>query len=127
MPDQPPLEGLRTLVLEDEYFVAADLKRILQEVGAHPVVLSGSIDDALANLRAASFDFALLDINIRGEMAFLVADESRRRKVPFAFVSGYRGSAIPPRFAGVPNWGKPYDDRQIVVGIQALRGRTPTM
>lgn len=114
-------------MLEDEYFVAADLKRILQEVGAHPVVLSGSIDDALANLRAAAFDFALLDINIRGEMAFLVADESRRRKVPFGFVSGYCGAAIPPRFAGVPNWGKPYDDRQIVVGIQALRGRTPTM
>ena len=120
MSDRLPLKGLRALVVEDEYFIASDLKRILTVHGAEPVRLSGSVDDAMVQIRSGSFEFALLDINIRGDMTFLVADEFQRKVVPFAFVSGYNREFIPPRFAGVPNWGKPYDEREIVVGIKAL-------
>ncbi len=47
MADSRRLDGLRVLVVEDEYFVAADLKRIIREQGAERVTLSGSIKDAL--------------------------------------------------------------------------------
>ncbi len=120
MADHLSLTGLRALVVEDEYFVAADLKRILKQQGAELVMLSGSVDDAMAKFKDDEFDFGLLNINIRGKMTFLVADEFRRRSVPFAFVSGYDKNKIPPRFEAVPNWGKPYDDRQIVDGIRKL-------
>lgn len=121
MSDQRPLQGLRTLVLEDEYFVADDLKQILRRQGADIVKLSGSVEDALASLRAESFDFALVDINIHGEMTFEVADALLERGLPFAFVTGYNRVVIPLRFEDVPNWGKPYDDRQIVDGIRGLQ------
>ena len=120
MTDYLPLSGLRALVVEDEYFVAADIKRILKAQGAKVVMLSGSVDDAMDKLKDNGFEFGLLNINIRGEMTFLVADELHRRSVPFAFVSGYDKDKIPSRFEAIPNWGKPYDDRQIVDGIRKL-------
>ena len=120
MPDQQCLKGLRALIIEDEYFVADDLRKILKKQGADLVKLSGTVEDAIRNIREDGFEFALVDINIRGEMTFALADEFRRRNVPFAFVSGYERRLIPRRFDDVPNWGKPYDHRQIVTGIQSL-------
>ena len=120
MPDQRCLKGLRALIFEDEYFVDDDLKRILKQQGADLVKLSGTVEDAIRTIREGDFDVALVDINIRGEMTFALADEVRRRNVSFAFVSGYERSLIPRRFDDVPNWGKPYDHREVVSGIQSL-------
>ena len=120
MPEQQCLKGLRALIIEDEYFVADDLRKILKKQGADLVKLSGTVEDAIRNIREDGFEFALVDINIRGEMTFALADEFRRRNVPFAFVSGYERRFNPRRFEDVPNWGKPYDHRQIVTGIQSL-------
>lgn len=126
MPGGLPLDGLRALVIEDDYFIASDLRSILKVQGADVVRLSGTITDALAEIRHDGFEFALLDINMRGEFAFLVADEFCRLDIPFAFVSGYDRTHIPPRFSAIPNWGKPYDDRQIVDGIRRLWTRPVT-
>ena len=82
--------------------------------------MSGSIEDAMGKLRDGGFEFALVDINMHGETTFTLADQFRRWNVPFAFVSGYERSTIPRRFDDVPNWGKPYDDREIIAGIQVL-------
>ena len=120
MSDRLPLKGLRALIVEDEYFIAADLKHILKRHGADPVRMSGSIEDAARQVQADGFEFALLDINIQGEMTFLVADMFRQKGVPFAFVSGYDNGVIPKRFGEVPNWRKPYDEMTIVDGIQSL-------
>ena len=120
MSDGQPLRGLKALVIEDEYFIADDLKRLLKGHGAAVVRLSGSVDDAMKQMCDETFHFGLIDINIRGEMTFLVADEFCRRQMPFAFLSGYDRNSIPPRFQAVPNWGKPYDGRRIVEGIRSL-------
>ena len=123
MTNERPLKGLRALIVEDEYFIADDLKRLLTRHGADLVKLSGSVSDALDQIQKDGFDFALIDINIRGEMAFTIADHLLEEGVPFAFVSGYERSAIPTRFNVVPNWGKPYMDHVVITGIQALWGR----
>lgn len=114
------LTGLHALVVEDEYFVADDLKQILKQHGAELVQLSGDVADAFVQLRDGKFEFVLLNLNMHGEMAVSFADELLRRHLPFAFVSGYDRSKIPQRFAAVLNWGKPYDDRHIVADIQRL-------
>ncbi len=120
MSDRLPLEGLRALIVEDEYFIAANLKRILKINGADSVRMSGSIEDAIVHFRSEDFEFALIDINIQGEMTFLIADLFRQKEVPFAFVSGFGRASIPHRFDKVPNWGKLYNDQEIVTGIKAL-------
>ena len=120
MSDRLPLEGLRVLIVEDEYFIAVDLKQMLKQNVARPVKMSGSIEDAMLQIKADGFEFALLDINIRGDMNFVVADMFRRKEVPFAFVSGFDRTSIPARFAKIPNWGKPYNEREIIDGIKSL-------
>jgi len=121
MADDQRLAGLRALVIEDEYFVADDLKHILKRHGADHFKLSGSIEDAIRRVRENGFELALLDINIHGEMAFRLADEFKRRQVSFGFVSGYERSAIPDRFASTPLLTKPYSAAELVSYVQRLR------
>lgn len=125
MPEPHPPKAFRALVVEDDYFIADDLKQLLLCQGADLVALSGSTDDAMTRTRTDAFEFALIDINIQGTMTFSVADEFLRQRVPFAFVSGYDRASIPSRFDGIPNWGKPYDPRQIIDNIRALQLSRP--
>ena len=48
-----------------------------------------------------------LDVNLRGEMAFPVADLLIQRGVPFIFTTGYDESVIPDRFANILRCEKP--------------------
>ena len=45
---------------------------------------------------------ALLDVNLAGEKVFPVADQLRRRGVPFAFASGYGLDGLRPDLKDVP-------------------------
>jgi hypothetical protein len=58
----------------------------------------------------------LLDINLRGELVTPVAEELRARGVPFVLASAYsrHGPAAVTALAGVPNLGKPTDERRLL-------------
>jgi DNA-binding response OmpR family regulator len=84
-----PFAGKHVLVVEDQYFIAADLGHCL-EVQHADVELAASCADALDALGRAEFDFAVLDIKLGDdETSYPVAEELRRRGKPFVFVSGY--------------------------------------
>ena len=81
------LRGLIALILEDEYYLAQELKEILVSSGASIVRVSGNIDDALLQIAQINFSLALLNLNIHGKMAYNVADDClcvrlRRNKDP---------------------------------------------
>ena len=56
------LAGKRILLVEDEYFIASDLKRALQKAGAHVLGPVGVLDAGLA-LAEQPVDAAVLDPN----------------------------------------------------------------
>ena len=92
------LAGRRLLVVEDEYFLAAELVEALSADGAKVIGPAASVDDALDLLDdTAQLDGAVLDLNLQGEMAFPVADALMERDIPFVFLTGYDQSVIPPR------------------------------
>jgi len=62
-------------------------------------------------------DGAVLDINLRGEMAYLIADALRERGVPFVFATGYDHATIPARFAGIVRCEKPVAAKQVVMTL----------
>ena len=121
MPDeQPALAGCRVLIVEDEWFLAADLQVALKSLGANVVALVGDLDEALDLLAHDGFDIAVLDINLRGRLAFGIADQLQQRGIPFVFATGYPSDAIPTQFADVTLWEKPFDPRQVVGDIARL-------
>jgi CheY-like chemotaxis protein len=84
--EQQPLSGCRVLIVEDEYFLAADLQAALKSLGANVIALVGDLDEALDLLTNGGFDIAVVDINLRGRLAardsVRVRDRLQRRYNP---------------------------------------------
>lgn len=122
--ESPALAGRRVLVVEDEYFVADDIAKALQQAGAEVVGPVPTPQQALALLSSGGVDLAVLDINLRGETVYSVADELRGRGVPFVFATGYAADVVPSRYREVPRWEKPFDPVKLAQAVgPLLQGR----
>jgi DNA-binding response OmpR family regulator len=108
------LQGLRLLIVEDEYTIAGDMARWFEEAGVQVVGPAGSTRKALA-LVSSEFDLdaAVLDVNLGDERVFPVADVLSTAGVPFVFATGYDAHIIPEIYADVPRCEKPVDMRQL--------------
>ncbi|MDA9434010.1 response regulator [Bradyrhizobium sp. CCBAU 51627] len=121
--ERAPLSGRRVLVVEDEYFLADDISRVLRSVGADVAGPVGEVEDALRILHDGSvLDGAVLDVNLRSEMVFPIAQELRARHVPFVFTTGYDPVSIAPEFQDVLLWEKPIDVAAMIRGLGRLIG-----
>lgn len=106
----PALTGRRILLVEDDYFIAADLKGGFEEGGARILGPVPSVDEALALIAStAEIDAAVLDINLQDELVYPVADALRARGVPFLFATGYDPVAVPSLHGAVALCQKPLD------------------
>ena len=101
------LAAKRVLVVEDEYLVAMDMSAYLEAAGAHVVGPASNVTAALDALERTELDGAILDVNLRGEMAYPVADALAARGIPFVFTTGYDARMLPARFADVKRCEKP--------------------
>jgi len=105
--------GKRILVVEDEMIVAMLIEDILMDGGATVVGPAARVNKALDLLGTESVDAALLDVNLAGENTMPVAEELRRRGIPFAFATGYGVAGVPDGFAGQPLLQKPFQERDL--------------
>jgi two-component SAPR family response regulator len=64
-----------------------------------------------------TIDRAVLDINLRGQFVFEVADALVERGIPFVFVTGYERASVPDRFADVAMFQKPVDSAALCAVI----------
>ena len=103
------LRGRRLLIVEDEYLLAQDLTEYFQQLGVEVIGPVGSVSEALKLLNLIEVHGAILDINLRGERVYPVADALRQKHVPFVFASGYGGETEPAAYADVPRCIKPVD------------------
>lgn len=105
---RPELSGAVVLVVEDEYLLALDLKIEIERAGAVVVGPVGRLADALdlAN-RATPLDAAVLDVDLRGDTVFPVADVLAERGIPFVFASGRDHSEMPERHRVATRLAKP--------------------
>ena len=99
------LRGKAVLVVEDEFMIAMDYAMYLEAMGATVVGPVSSVPQALAMLREQPIDAAVLDIDLQGTKAFMVADALMERRIGFVFASGYDDIVIPERFSGVIRCG----------------------
>ncbi|MEO5566593.1 MAG: response regulator [Luteimonas sp.] len=110
------------LVVEDEMNLAMMMEDLLTGAG-HSVVKAARLSKALALAASEPLDCAFLDINVAGEQVFPLAFELRRRRVPFAFTSGYGADGIPAPFVECTIMQKPYMPQQLLDVLSTLLER----
>jgi hypothetical protein len=66
--DRSDLTGFGVLLIEDDYFIADDLRIALQDCGAEIVGPVPSVDRALLLAENEQLACAVLNINLRGEL-----------------------------------------------------------
>jgi DNA-binding response OmpR family regulator len=115
----------RALVVEDEVLVGMLLEDMLRELGCEVVALSTNLADAVEQARTASFDFAVLDVNLNGQQSFPVADVIRGRGLPFLFATGYGSKIVAAAHVDAPVLQKPFglDELRRVVAAFSARVR----
>jgi DNA-binding response OmpR family regulator len=118
------LGALRILIVEDEYYVADDLARALQESGASVIGPVATLAEAERAVAEGHFDCAVLDMNLRGEMAFPIADRLEAEGIPYVCASGYNVASLPERFGNVPRVEKPYDPMELIAMLPGLGRRS---
>jgi DNA-binding response OmpR family regulator len=115
-----PLNGRRILVVEDEYYIAADMRDLLLRAGAEVVGPVANVPAAMWMVDTKKLDAAVLDVNLDGVMSFPVADRLIQTGVPFTFVTGYDASALPDTYRDVPRIPKPFTSAGVVACLTQL-------
>ena len=121
--DGDELNGLRLLVVEDDYLVAADMCSALIRRGAIILGPASNLRRSRELLREQRPDCALLDLNLNGNLAFELASEIQREGVPTIFTTGYDAAFFPEALRGAPCLQKPVNFTALV---ELIRSQTHT-
>ncbi len=114
----------RALLVEDEALVGMMLADLLADLGFTVVGPFTRVSDALAATREEAIDVAVLDLNLRGEMSYPVADALASRDIPFVFVTGYGRDRIDRRYAEAQVLQKPIQRHELQAVFAKVRRGT---
>lgn len=109
----PSLDGHRVLVVEDEELIGLMLVDVLEEFGASVVGPAGTVAEALRLVEQGGMTGALLDLSLRGETVYPVADRLAEQGVPYIFITGYGHGHLVARHAQAPVLTKPFGPEQV--------------
>ena len=107
------------LIVEDEPLIAMMLEDFLESLGHRVHGTCDNVSEALHHVDKGGFDFAILDVNLKGENVWPVATELRSKGVPFVIASGGHVDPPPVEFAAVPLIEKPYTVDRVTPAIEA--------
>jgi CheY-like chemotaxis protein len=111
-------EGRSILIVEDEPLIAMMLEDFLETLGHSIHRTCDNLDDALVAVEMDGFDVAILDVNLKGEAVWPVAERLRAKNIPFVIASGGQLEPPPAAFAGVPSLDKPYTIDRITPALE---------
>ncbi len=101
------LHGKRVLVVEDEYLIADDISIRLRDLGARVVGPIATLDEATAAVCGNEIDYAVIDVDLRGQASFPLIDLLAKRAIPLLLVTGYDRHDIPACYRPLPLLNKP--------------------
>ena len=114
----------RVMIVEDELLVAMLIEDTLREHGFDVVGPFTNLTDAIAAAQTETADIALLDVNLRGQRVYPVAELLEARGIPFLLLSGYGSDAVPPNHAHWDVCGKPFLPSELTRQMEAIMGRS---
>ena len=119
------LQDCAVMVVEDEFFQAADLASARGMAGARLVGPFATVEAALAALgRGVHVDVAILDTNLRGSAVTPVITALSLRAVPYVLATGYDRDMLPADWQAAPIFQKPFEISSLLEVIAGLCHRT---
>ena len=118
---EPVFDGHRILVAEDELLLAMEIRRFLEDWGCLVLGPVPSVSRALALLAEEAPDGAVLDVNLKGELAAPVAEALAAREVPFVLLTGYGVPMVTePVLRAAPRLDKPVSPVSLEAALMSL-------
>ncbi|UWR23315.1 HWE histidine kinase domain-containing protein [Sulfitobacter sp. S190] len=109
------------LLVEDNVVLAMDMVETLTHLGTSNVETASTVEAGMKLAKKGGFDFAVLDMNLRGVVSFSIAEHLIEAGVPFIFVTGYGSSIeLPETLRQVPILTKPVDEGTLSRCIEKL-------
>jgi CheY-like chemotaxis protein len=89
------LEGVQVLVVEDAWHVAKAMKSALEQLGMSVIGPTSTTAEARRLIAAHNPRLALVDVNLKSEMAYTLIDELHARGAAVIVASGYAAPPVP--------------------------------
>jgi CheY-like chemotaxis protein len=117
--DTLPLDGLKILILEDEFLIAMEVEQACRDSGAAAVRICRSVEEVgVATVEAIEFDAAVIDMRLGEDSSLDFARMLFDGGHPFVFATGYSDpSEMSEYFPGVPVVTKPYLGSDLVAAL----------
>jgi CheY-like chemotaxis protein len=96
------------LIVEDEPLISMMLEDFLDSLGHNIAGICESVPEALSRLDEGGFDLAILDVNLKGERIWPVADRLLAMGVPYILATGGHIDPPPAAHASAPVLSKPF-------------------
>jgi light-regulated signal transduction histidine kinase (bacteriophytochrome) len=120
VPDETKRAGnkIRVLVIEDSFMIVNTLELVFESLGWTMVGPATRVGKALALIKSEQFDAVLLDVNLDGEMSWVVAEALQARGIPFVLATGYElGKLLPESLKESRFIRKPYNVTELETSI----------
>jgi DNA-binding LytR/AlgR family response regulator len=104
-----PLNGLRLLVVEDQFFVAMEVTDLISSLGAEVIGPYGLLNQALDAVQRQAVDGGVLDVKLDSEKSYPVMDVLMDSGRPILLVTGGDTEGIPEKYRVLPCLLKPFD------------------
>jgi DNA-binding response OmpR family regulator len=122
-PDRSSLKGVHVLVVEDSWHVAKALKSALEQVGMDVSGPAASIAEARHLIAERMPSVAVVDVNLKREMAYGLIDELHHHGVPVVVVSGYAVPSISAdKVAAILQ--KPFSGSELLAALRGVVEKT---
>ncbi len=96
------------LIVEDEPLISMMLEDVLDALGHKVVGICDTVAGALVRVEEGGFDLAILDVNLRGDHVWPVADRIRELGIRLVIATGGHVEDPPAAHANAPQLSKPY-------------------
>ncbi len=116
------LSGRRALIVEDEFLIALDIQRLLEEAGATETLIATNLAEAATLLAGGrTIDLAIVDLRLGNEDAHPLVEDLKGRAIPLVITSGLNpgGVEVSGSVAIMP---KPYSDEEFGLALRSLLG-----
>jgi DNA-binding response OmpR family regulator len=118
-PDVVALKGVPVHVVEDTWHVAKAMKSALEQLGMQVIGPTATCAEAKRLVAQRKPKVALVDINLKQEMAYSLIDELHAQSVQVIVVSGYAAPAVSKeRIAAFLQ--KPFTESELITTVHAV-------